>query len=156
MELILTQADFDAMPMELRQQLFSYLAGNWPVGERHPAETAVLTREQAIALLREVSFHRAGAQLRVLLERLVHADAARPPTRARLAEVLEDEGAHLGRYLGSLNRLTAKITARPGARLYEHHKEADTYVLPERTREILRGLLATMKVSSKGEEPLWE
>jgi len=144
------------MPSGLREQLFSFLGGTWPAGEHHLAETVPLTREQAIALLREVSFQHTGAWLRLLLERLAYADAARPPSRERLVEMLEVEGKHLGRYLGSLNRITAKIIGRPGVRLFEHHKEADTYIVPAATREVLRELLSTMKVSGKGEEPLWE
>lgn len=156
MELTLMQADIDAMPRGLREQLFSFLGGNWPAGEHHLAETVSLTREQAITLLREVSFHHAGAHLRLLVERLAYADAARPPSRERLVEILENEGEHLGRYLGALNRITGKIIGRPGARLFEHHKEADTYTLPAATRDVLRELLSAMKMSGKGEEPLWE
>ena len=156
MELLLTQADLDAMPDELREQLFSYLAGTWAAGEHHVPEVVALSREQATALLREVSFHRAGARLHLLLERLAYSDAARPPARERLIEALDDEGEHLGRHLGALNRMTAKVTGRPGARLWEHHKEADTYTVPAATREQLRELLSTMKASGKREEPLWE
>ena len=144
------------MPSGLREQLFGFLAGSWPTGEHHLAETVSLTREQAIALLREISFHHAGARLRLLLARLAYADAARPPTRQRLVEILESEGEHLGRYLGALNRTTAKIVGRPGARLFEHHKEVDTYSVPAVSREVLRELLTTMKVPGTGEEPLWE
>jgi hypothetical protein len=156
MELLLTQADFDAMPIGLREQLFSYLGGTWAVAEHHLTVAASLTREQATALLREVSFHHAGARLLLLLDRLAYADAARPPSRERLTEVLKDEGEHLGRYLGSLNRMTAKVTGHPGARLCEHQKEADTYTVPEGTRKLLRELLAMMKASGKREEALWE
>lgn len=156
MELVLTQADLDAMPIGLREQLFSYLGGIGPVAEHHPAEAEPLTGEQATALLREVSFHHAGARLLVLLDRLAYADGARPPSRAQLIEALEDEGEHLGRYLGSLNRMTAKVTGRPGARLCEHQKEAGTYTVPVATRKLLRTLLTMMKTSGKGEAPLWE
>ena len=156
MELLLTQADLDAMPSDLREQLFSYLAGVWPAGEHHVPEVVVLTREQATAVLREVSFHRAGARLRLLLERLAYLDGSRPPSRERLIEILEEEGEHLGRYLGSLNRITAKVTGRPGARLCEHDKEADTYAVQAATRKLLRELLTTTKASGRREEPLWE
>lgn len=156
MELVLTQADLDAMPAGLRDQLFLYLGGAWGAGRPGEAEGVQLSREQAIALLREVSFHRAGAHLRALIDRLAYGDAAKPPSRVRMIEALEQEGAHLGRYLALLNRMTAKITGRPGVRLCEYHKGADNYVVRAQTREVLREVLATMKASAKGEEPLWE
>jgi hypothetical protein len=156
MEILLTQADLDAMPSGLREQLFSYLGKTWPAGEHQVAEAVSLTREQAIALLREVSFHHAGAHLRVLLERLAYADAGRPPTRDRLTEILKTQGEHLGLYLGFLNRITAKVTGRPGARLCDHQKDADIYTVPAATRALLRELLETLKSSGRGEEPLWE
>ena len=156
MELVLTQADIDGMPRTLREQLFDYLGGTWSETEYHPAEAAVLTPEQATALLREVSFHHAGAHLRILLERFAYLDTARPPSRERLIKALGTEGKYLGRYLGVLNRLTATITGHPGEKLYEYQKESDTYVVPAATRETLRDLMTTMKASGKAEEPLWE
>ncbi|HQT77906.1 MAG: hypothetical protein B7Z80_20855 [Rhodospirillales bacterium 20-64-7] len=155
MQLVLTQTDLDAMPAALREQLFSYLGGFLPGGGHHAIETAELTRDQAIGLLREISFHRAGARLHTLLERLAYTDAAQPPTRERLARALEADGEHLGRYLGFLNRITAKVTGRPGARLYDHSKEADAYTVPEATRAVLREVLAAMKASGEQEEPPW-
>jgi hypothetical protein len=156
MELVFTQADLDAMPADLRRQLFLYLVGTRATERRDKGESALLSREHAIALLREISFHHAGAHLRVLLDRLAYGDAAQPPTKKRLIEVLEEDKAHLGRYLATLNRLTAQVTGRAGAKLFEYHKMADIYTVPAATRDILRELLLTMKVSGKGEEPLWE
>lgn len=156
MQIVLTQTDLDAMPTALREQLFLYLSGLAPAAGHHALETAELTRDQAVALLREISFHRAGGRLRTLLERLAYTEASRPPSRERLAKALEADGEHLGRYMGFLNRITAKVTGRPGARLYEHHRDTDSYTVPEATREILRDLLATMKASWEREEPPWE
>jgi hypothetical protein len=156
MELVLTQADLDVMPAELRLQLFTYLGRTRGPGELDHGEGELLSREQAIGLLREVSFHRAGARLRVLLERLVHDATAKPPSRKRMIEALEEDGAQLGRYLATLNRITAKVTGRPDARLCEYQKAADAYRMHAETREILRDLLVTMKASGKQEEPLWE
>jgi len=156
MELVLTQADFDAMPIGLREQLFSYLGGTWPVAEHHLTEARPLGREQATALLREVSFHHDGARLLMLLRRLGYADSSRPPSRERLMEALGSEGGNLGRHLGTLNRMAAKVTGHLGAKLCEHQKDADTYTVPTATRELLRELLTMMKASGKSEEPLWE
>jgi hypothetical protein len=156
MELVLTQADLDAMPADLRQQLFLHLVGTGTREGGDQGESALLSREQAIALLREVSFHRAGAHLRALLDRLAYGDAAEPPSKRRLTEALDQDKPRLGRYLATLNRLTAQVTGRSGAKLFEYRKTTDTYTVRAPTRGILRELLLTMKVSGKGEEPLWE
>lgn len=156
MKLVLTQADLDAMPPELHQQLFQYLGGTRGGGELETAEAAALSREQAIALLREVSFHRAGARLRAVVDRLAYSEAARPPSKERMTETLAEDGAHLGRYLATLNRLTAKVTGRSGAKLWTYDKATDAYTAHAATREVLRDLLLTMKASGKLEEPLWE
>jgi len=156
MELLLTQADLDAMPDQLREQLFRHLTGNRAASGRLAPELVPLTADQATALLREVSFHPAGAQLHLVLERLAYTDAARPPAGQRLMDALDEKGAHLGRYLAALNRMTAKVTGRPGARLWDRHKDEDTYTVPAATREHLRDLLSTMKKSGKHEEAQWE
>jgi hypothetical protein len=144
------------MPTGLRQQLFLHLCKNGGAGQPGQAEGVPLTRGHAIALLREVSFHRAGARLRVLLNQLAYGEAAKPPSRNRMIEALEEDGAHLGRYLATLNRMTAKVTGHPGAKLCEYHKTSDAYTAHAATREILRELFLTMKASGKLEEPLWE
>lgn len=156
MELLLTQADLDQMPAALREQLFRYLACVRAPGEPGPDAGAQLDRAQAIGLLREISFDPAGDRLRTLVERLAYGDAARPPTRKRLMEALEEDSPHLARHLASLDRMTAKVTGRPGARLCAHGKINDSYTVPAATRKLLRELLATMKASGRGEEPLWE
>lgn len=156
MQLVLTQADLAAMPAGLREQLFLYLTGTPQAGDRDKARGVHLTREQAIALLREVSFHRAGARLRALLERLAYGDAAKPPARQRMIEALEEDAPHLGRFLAALNRMTAKVTGQPGIKLCEYHKTTDTYSTDAATRALLRELFTTMKASGKQEEPLWE
>lgn len=156
MELVLTQADLDAMPAELRHRLFVHLGGGGGPGELDEGEAVPLSREQAIALVREVSFHRAGVHLRVLLDRLANGGVAKPPSRKRMIEALGEDGAHLGRYLAMLNRITAKVTEHPDARLCEYQKAADAYTTHPATREILRELLVTMRASGKQEEALWE
>ena len=155
MELVLTQADLDAMPAELRQQLFVHLGWREP-GKRDEGEVVPLNREQATALLREVSFHRAGARLRLLLDQLARGDATKLPSKKRMVEALEEDGAHLGRYLAMLNRITAKVAGQPHARLCEYRKPIDAYVANAATREILQDLLVTMKASGKQEGPLWK
>ena len=154
MELVLTQADFDAMPTKLRHELFVWLSR----GEAYDqaGEGLPLNREQAIALLREVSFHPAGARLKALIDRLAYADTARPPSKRRLIEALNEDGGRLGRYVATLNRLTSKVTGRPKARLCEYHKLTDGWSTHAATRAILRELLSTMKASGAREEPLWE
>ncbi len=156
MELLLTQADLDRMPAALREQLFLYLAGVRAPAARGQESGAQLDREQAVGLLREVSFDHAGDRLRALVERLVSGDAARPPTRKRLMEALEEDSPHLARHMAALDRMTAKVTGRPGARLCAHDKSSDSYVMHAATRELVRDLLATLKASGRQEEPLWE
>ena len=156
MKLILTQVDLDGMPAGLRQELFLYLGQ--AVGPSEPAELEVasLDREHVIALLREISFHRSGAKLRVLIDRLAHGDAARPPSRQRMTEALESDGVHLGRYVATLNRIAAKVTGQPGIRLCQYHHARDAYMIHPATRHLLRDVLAAVKASGKKEEPLWE
>ena len=156
MELVLSQADLDGLPAALREQLFRHLAGAHVRREGGTEAGAPLDREQAIALLREISFHRAGEHLRALLARLAYGEAARPPTRARLLEALEADGRRLAHDLASLDRLVAKVTGRPGARLSDYDKATDSYAVHAATREALRDVLATMKASGRQEEPLWE
>lgn len=156
MELLLTQADFEAMPGRLRQELFLYLGGAVGSGEIVEAESTSLAREEGIALLRQVSFHESGARLRVLLERMAYADPTKPLSKTRLLEILKEDAAHLGRYIATLNRMTAKVTGRPSARLCHYHKASDTYTVQVATRDLLRELLTTMKASGIREEPLWE
>jgi hypothetical protein len=155
MELVLTEADLQRMPAELRHQLFLYLGRTMGPDEGDKAEGGPLTREHAIAVLREVSFHRAGGCLRLLLERLSYADAARPPTRKRLTAALGENGAHLGQYVAALNRIAAKVAGHPGLKLCQYHQAGDAYTAHAATRGVLRDLLAAMKASGKNEEPPW-
>lgn len=156
MELILTQVDLDTMPAELRRELFLYLGRAVRPSEAGELEGTPLDREHVIALLREVSFHRSGARLRVLLDRLAYGDAARPPSRQRMTEALEADGVHLGRYVGTLNRIAAKVTGQPGIKLCQYHHARDAYTAHPATRGMLRDVLAAIKASGEKEEPLWE
>lgn len=156
MELVLTQADPEAMPGRLRNELFRHLGGAVVSGEIAAAESASLAREEGIALLRQVSFHQSGARLRVLLERIASADPARPVSKKRLLELLKEDAVHLGRDIATLNRMTAKATANPRAKHCRYDKVTDTYTIHAATREALRELLMTMKASGVREEPLRE
>jgi hypothetical protein len=156
MELLLTQADLDRMPAALRDQLFVHLAGVHGPGEHGREAGTQLDREQATALLREVSFHPAGDSLWPLLEHLASGKGARPPTRERLMEALKEDSPQLGRHLASLDRLTAKVIGRPGVRLCAHDRTDDSYAMHAATRQLVRELLATMNASGRKEEPLWE
>jgi hypothetical protein len=155
MELVLTQADLEAMPGRLRHELFLYL-GAVGSGEIVEAESTSLAREQAIALLRQISFYRSGSRLRVLVEYMAFADPAKPLSRKRLLDMLKEDTVHLGRYIATLNRMTAKITTRPGTRLCRYDKVTDSYIVHPATRDTIRDLLTTMKASGVREEPLWE
>jgi hypothetical protein len=155
MELVLTQADLEAMPGRLRHELFLFL-GAVGSGEIVEAENTLLAREQAIALLRQTSFHQSGRRLRVLLEQVAFADPAKPLSRKRLLETLKEDKVHLGRYMATVNRMTAKIMAHPGAKLCRYDKVTDSYTVHPATRDTLRDLLTTMKASGVREEPLWE
>ncbi len=156
MELVLTQADLEAMPDALRHQLFLYLGGAVRPGEIAGAGSISLARKEGVALLRQVSFHPSGARLRVLLERMANSDPARPLEKKRLLELLKEDAVHLGRYMAALNRMAAKVTRRPGAKLCRYDKPTDTYTVHAATRDTLRDLLTTMKASGVREEPLWE
>ena len=155
MELVLTDDDLERMPAELRHQLFLYLGGTLGSDEGDKAAGALLTRQQAIAVLREVSFHRDGDCLGTLLHRLAYNDTAKPPSRKRLIAVLGDNGARLGRYVATLNRMGTKATGHKGIKLCQYHPENDTYTAHAATRRILRDLLAVTKASGKNEEPPW-
>jgi len=155
MELVLSEADLERMPAELRHQLFLYLGRTMGPDEGDKAEGAPLTRQHVIAVLREVSFHRSGACLRVLLDRLSYSDAAKPPSKKRLTTALGENGAHLSRYVAALNRIAAKVTGHPGLKLCQYHEANDAYTAHAATRGVLQDLLAAIKASGKNEEPLW-
>ena len=155
MELTLTQADLDGMPAELRQALFLYLGRGGRSSKPGELDGASLDREHVIALLREISFHRSGAKLRVLIDRLAYSDAARPPSRQRMTEALEADGVHLGRYVAALNRITEKVTGQPGIKLCQYDHARDAYMAHPATRHLLRDVLAKIKASGKTEEPPW-
>ena len=156
MELLLTQADFDAMPAELREQLLLHLAGRFGAREDEGAEGVALDREQVTALIREVSFHHAGGQIRVLLQQLVDGETGKSPTRTRIIDAMQEDAAHFGRHLAALDRMVAKVSGRRHARLCRHDRKVDTYTMKPRTRTLIRELLATIKASGKDEEPMWE
>jgi hypothetical protein len=155
MQLVLTEADLERMPAALRHQIFLYLGRTLGPDECDTTEGAPLTRQQAIAVLREVSFHRSGACLRVLLDRLSYGDAAKPPSQKRLTTALGENGAHLGQHVGTLNRIAAKAAGRPSLKLCQYHEESDAYTAHPATRAVLRDLLAVIKASGKNEEPPW-
>jgi hypothetical protein len=157
MQLILSEADFEKMPPELRRSLLQFVSGAERATDDAEPETVSLERTQATALLREASFHRDGKALHALLKRLAYGEEAQPPTRQLLVDALPDGGqTSLGRHLATLNRITARVVKQRAAKLWHHRRTADTYAVHPATRKALRDLLPVLARSGKAEEPLWE
>jgi hypothetical protein len=157
MQLILSEADLENMPPELRRSLLQYVGGAMGKAEAAVPETVSLARPQATALLREASFHRDGKVLNALLKRLAYKEEAEPPTRQLLAEAVPQAArADLRRHLATLNRLTARVAKQRGARLWQYRRAADAYAVHPATRKVLRDLLPVLARSGQAEEPLWE
>jgi len=157
MQLILSEADLEKMPPELRRNLLQYISGAERATNGAEFETIPLARAQATALLREASFHRDGKALHALLKKLAYREEAEPPTRQLLADALPDEARKsLQRHLATLNRLAARVAKQRGAKLWHYRRPADAYAVHPATRKALRDLLPVLARSGKSEEPLWE
>ena len=156
MELVLTEADLKLMPTELREQLLQYLAELVSASEPITEKNLSLTRDQAAALLREISFHRSGADLHRVLAQLTRTGRTRFLSRKRMSEALRIDGKLIGQYVTVLNQIAAKIAGSRDVRLFKYYKTRDSYAIEPSTRQLLRDVLKTMKASGKLEEPLWE
>lgn len=157
MQLILSQSDLEKMPPELRRDLMHYVSAAGAAAEGGEAETTALGRAQLTALLREASFHRDGKLLNALLKRLAYPAESEPPTRQRLAQALPAAAqAKLRQHLATVNRLTARVAKRRDARLWQHERKTDCFVVHPATRKALRDLLPSLARAGKSEEPLWE
>lgn len=157
MQLTLSDADLAKMPPELRRSLLNYIAGAETATDGAASLTMPLGRAQATAVLREVSFHRDGAALHALLKRFAYQEEDDRPTRQTLAGAVPDAArTNLPRLLAALNRITARVAKRRGAKLWHYRRAADAYSVHPATRKALRDLLPVLARSGKLEEPLWE
>jgi len=155
-ELELTRADLEAMPGGLRHQLLVFVEERIGLA-KGKAEPTLLERDQVAALLREISFHESGRQLRGLLDRLAYTDEDDAPTRQRFLETLpKRDRSQLDRYIATLNQLAAKVLNAPGAQLCCLQPRKGTYTADPRTRHHLRDLLPGIERAGENEEPLWE
>lgn len=168
MQLTLTASDLAAMPTALRQDLLAYLATRrkaLPAGarKRRGDDTAgvgyeglaVLDRDEAIALVREVSFGRELKGLHDLLEALSYEADGDAPGRDRLARLLSlDDTRHLRRYFEAVKRLLRRLT-HDAAPLTRYSRRTGTYLVHPITRANLREVFAQLARSGEGEEPLW-
>jgi hypothetical protein len=167
MQVVLTASDLAAMPTGLRQELLAYLATRrkLPLGgsveRRRASETAqfnglaALDRDQALALVRDVSFGRKLKGLHDLLEALAYEKDGDAPGVDRLTRLLKlDDARHLRRYFAACRRLLKQVT-REAAPITRYSRQTGTYLVHPTTRASLREVFATLTQSGEGEEPPW-
>jgi len=165
-ELTLTQSDLDAMPAELRHPLLYYFETRFRSRRRRlersresrsKAAASPFDRQQVVALLRNISFHRLGRSLRRLLDRLSEADNGTPLTRSKLAAALPvRKREQVGWYMAVLNRLAAKAAKKPGIHFCRFVPSKGVYSIHPTTRQWLRDILPGIERAGANEEPLWE
>ena len=168
MQVILTAADLAAMPTALRQDLLAYLATrrkpSTASGARQRRATAesgtfdglaVLDRDQAISLVRQVSFGHRLKGLHDLLEALSYEKDGDAPGPAHLAHLLKLENVRrLRRYFDALRRLLKQVT-RDILPIVRYSRRSETYLVHPATRASLREIFAQLARSGEGEEPPW-
>jgi hypothetical protein len=168
MQVILTASDLAAMPATLRQELLAYIATRRKPSASSGARQrrgrgeggmfdglAVLDRDQAISLVRSVSFGRKLRGLHDLLEALSYERDGDAPSPERLARVLKlDDKRHLRRYFGAVRRLL-KQAARDILPMMRYSRRTGTYLVHPTTRARLREVFAQLARSGNGEEPPW-
>jgi hypothetical protein len=168
MQVILTATDLAAMPTALRQDLLAYLATRRkrtaPSGARRrrgDGESATfdglatLNRDQAVALVRNVSFGRELKGLHDLLEALAYDADGKAPGPERLAHLLKlDDRRHLRRYFEAIKRLL-KPVIHDAVPLARYSRRTGTYLVHPVTRASLREVFAQLARSGEGEEPPW-
>jgi hypothetical protein len=168
MQVILTTSDLAAMPTALRQDLLAYLAARRKRGApgafkpRHAAAEsdvfdglAVLNRDQAVALVRNVSFGHKLKGLHDLLEALAYekeGDAPKPEGLARLLKL--DDRQDLRRYLTALKRVLKQVTGDI-APITRYSRRTGAYLVHPVTRASLCEVFAQLAQSGLGEEPPW-
>jgi len=116
---------------------------------------AVLDRDQAIALVRNVSFGRKLQGLHDLLEALAYEKDGNAPSPESLARLLKlDDVRHLRRYFDTIRRLLKQVT-RDVAPIMRYSRRTETYLVHPITRTSLREVFAQLARSGEGEEPPW-
>lgn len=166
MQVILTASDLAAMPTALRQNLIDYLttrrkAASATAGRRRAGkgaefgDLAVLDRDKAITLVRNLSFGREQKGLHDLLEMLAYEKDSHAPDPERLARLLKlDDTRHLRRYFEAIRRRVKQITLGD-APLARYSRRSRTYLVHPTTRASLREVFAQLARSGEGEEPPW-
>jgi hypothetical protein len=167
MQMVLTASDLAAMPTALRQDLLAYLATRRKSAapsagrRRGTGESAqfdglaVLDRDQAMVLVRQVSFGHKLKDLHDLLEALSYEKDGDAPSRERLARLLKLDGArHLRRYFEAIRRLLKRAT-KDAAPLLRYSRRSGTYLVHPITRASLREVFAGLAQPGEGEEPPW-
>ncbi len=168
MQVILTASDLAAMPTALRQDLLRYLAARRKssprrgaderpgAGESAPFEgLAVLDRDQASVLIRNVSFGRKLRGLHDLLEALAYQTDRDAPDPERLSRLLKlDDVRHLRRYFAAVRRLLKEV-AKDSAPLLRYSRRTGSYLVHPVTRASLREVFTGLAQSGEGEEPPW-
>lgn len=155
MKLVLTEADFAAMPAELRRDLLARLLPTAvaPAAELAPRDEqnrVVLDEPQAMALLRHVSFGRRHRPLYDLLRFLAKEGTLAAP----VAELGLDE-RQLRRRAQVLDRLVQLLTRDRKARLVA--PTSDGRLSPHaQTRAVLQDIFERLDRSSAEEASLWE
>lgn len=163
MRFLLTSADLDAMPPTLKRDLLAYFASGSSgtsagasVEEPSADGLAVLSRQQVVALVRDLSFGRRLRRSRDLLEALAYDDPGSAPTPERLLVAAgAKDTRQLHRELDRLQRLIQLVTHDPAAELTRPSKEDGTFVVHPLTRAVLRDVFAQLGRSGAGEEPAW-
>ena len=156
------------MPTTLRQDLLDFLAtrrkpsASGPTRRRPEAGErgvfdglAVLDRDQATALVRNVSFGRKLKGLHDLLEALSYQKDADAPTPQQLAHLLKlGDVRHLRRYFAAIGRLLKQVT-QDAAPITRHSRRSGAYLVHPITRASLREVFAELAQTGEGEEPPW-
>ncbi len=118
---------------------------------------AVLGRQQAIELVREVSFRPEGNALLAILRVFARGKQVLGPSYADLGKStgVRDKRV-LDRDLDALNQIAEKSTGAKAGRLWRHAASKRAYRIHPATRQVLRDVLEQLSRAGEHEEPLWE
>jgi hypothetical protein len=164
MRLVLTTADLDRMPRSLRRNLMSWLALRQTeagsaaemAGAAAESDAAALGWEQAVALVRNVSFGRRNRPVHDLLEALSAAGTEGISGESLRTRLRLKDARQVRRLIDWATQLVQLVTHDERARLAQHSSDADVYSLHPITRENLHAIFARLGRSARGEAPLWE